>query len=396
MSDVPIERFLPVFASAGVQVAFLVPTPTGYGKSIMDATAPVRALLSDEHVHNYATQAQGPANKILVDAHFVEGNRLVHSKASLYRPVTKQGDPRIWFTDLKKYCEPCNLLALIILGGEIYVFNLSNESVVNSITNHGLAYEILDEAARQDNQIALELLQKIREIHNRGFLPSITEGDPGVGDTLENALGIKRNNSKMPDYKGIELKSTRLTRAGVPRHTTRIALFTRVPDEGMTYKEIVDNFGKMQTPKGSTLARFQLYDTLRASKINAYGLQLNIDAKEDKLHILYENSGTKSFISSWLMRNLRNVLLAKHRETFWVKATATTHEGREYFRYDKILHTKKPNVSLLSPLLEADKITVDLLAHYNADGKWKDHGVSFKILPQDLSLLFGAPTEYIL
>ena len=44
MADVPIDSFLPIFAKAGVSVAFLVPTPTGYEKSIMDATYPVREL----------------------------------------------------------------------------------------------------------------------------------------------------------------------------------------------------------------------------------------------------------------------------------------------------------------------------------------------------------------
>lgn len=47
MTDTPIESFLPVFASTGIPVAFLVPTPTGFGKSIMDAIAPVRNLLKD-------------------------------------------------------------------------------------------------------------------------------------------------------------------------------------------------------------------------------------------------------------------------------------------------------------------------------------------------------------
>ena len=45
MSDTNIEQFLPIFAKKGVPVAFLVPTPTGFGKSIMDATAPIRELL---------------------------------------------------------------------------------------------------------------------------------------------------------------------------------------------------------------------------------------------------------------------------------------------------------------------------------------------------------------
>lgn len=68
--------------------------------------------------------------------------------------------------------------------------------------------------------------------------------------------------------------------------------------------------------------------------------------------------------------------------------------AKQWFRYDKILHTKNPNTSLLAPLLEADKITVDLAAHYNPDGKWRDHGMLFKMLPIDLPLLLGDPIEY--
>lgn len=57
---------------------------------------------------------------------------------------------------------------------------------------------------------------------------------------------------------------------------------------------------------------------------------------------------------------------------------------------------KNPNASLLAPLFEANKITVDLAAHYKPDGKWRDHGVLFKMMPDDLPLLLGEPKEYIL
>ncbi len=70
------------------------------------------------------------------------------------------------------------------------------------------------------------------------------------------------------------------------------------------------------------------------------------------------------------------------------------HNGIEHFRYDKILHTKHPNTSLIAPLLETDKITVDIAAHYTTDGKWRDHGMLFKMKPQDLPLLLGTPIEY--
>lgn len=394
MSDTPIEQFFPLFANTGVPVAFLVPTPTGYGKAIMDATGPVRELFKNAKLHDYEVQGQGPEHKVMIKSYFVYPDRTQETAASLYRPVTKKGDPRILFKDLKSYCMPCNLLALITIEDCIYVINLSNPMVAASLWNKGYVYDILLEAAHKDRLIADELLQKIQAIHNQGFLPSITPGDPGVGDTLEHALGIERNNSRAPDYKGIELKTTRLTRNGVSRQVTRSTLFTKVPDLGMTYREIVDHYGKIQIPRGSTVARLQLYETFRVSRPNAYDLVLEVDQNNDQLQLLHQETQLRKYVSAWYLSTLKQALLLKHHETFWVKAVSENRDGQEWFRYDKILHTKNPNTSLLAPLLEADKITVDLAAHYNPDGKWRDHGMLFKMLPIDLPLLLGDPIEY--
>ncbi len=392
MSDTSIQSFLPFFASTGIDVCFLVPTPTGYEKSIMDATAPVREMLLNSGIHDYENQAQGPENKVLVKSYFVRDGGLTESVASLYRPVTKKGDPRIWFKDLRKYCNPCNLLALIAIKKEIYVVNLSDEAIASSLVDKGYAYDIVREAVIQIELVANELLAKIQAIHNKGFLPSITAGDPGVGDTLENALGISRNNSKQPDYKGIELKATRLTRNGASRVPTRNTLFTRVPDTGYTYREIVEHYGKMQVPRDSTVARLQLYETCFVSRKNAYDLQLEVDVVNDRLNLMHFEERMR-FVSAWYLQNLKEALLTKHKETFWVKAVSENRDGWEYFRYDRIIHTKKPNASLIAPLLENDKITVDLAAHIT-DGKWRDHGVLFKMKPSDLGLLFPDPVEY--
>lgn len=396
MADTNLNTFLPTFASAGVSVAFLVPTPTGFGKSIMDATFSVRKLLFDAGVHDYSSQLQGPENKVLIETYLVSPDTLIKTETSLYRPRTKMGDPRIWIYRLKQYCYPCNLLALTILGKKLYVFNLSNPSIGTSLISGGFCKDVLDEISQQENAIANELLGKLREIHNQGFLPSITDGDPGVGDTLEHALGISRNNIAAPDYKGIELKTTRLTRYGKKKATTRSTLFTKVPDEGMTYRQIVDNYGKIQTPRDSAIARLQLYETLRYSRANAYDLVLSLDSGNDKLLIEHESNNSRSFVSAWFMDTLRHSLLTKHKETFWVKAQSEMKNNQEYFRYDIVFHTKHPNVSLLEPLIETDKITVDLAAHYKPDGKWRDYGVLFKMNPEDLSLLLGEPVEYIL
>lgn len=396
MSDTNIEQFLPIFAKTGVPVAFLVPTPTGFGKSIMDATAPIRELLRNSCVHDYDQQSQGQNNKEIVDTYIVRPDSLIQTDTSLYRPETKKGDPRIWIYNLKPYCQPCNLLALIVIERKIYVFNLSDRRIADSLFSKGFCYNILEEASHKDKLVSEELLNKLHIIHNRGFIPSITPGDPGVGDTLEHALGIERNNSKAPDYKGIELKTTRLTRNGGNRTTTRSTLFTRVPDEGMSYRQIVDAYGKVQVPRGSTEARLQMYETLMCARVNAYDLILEVDVNNDKLNIMHQEERVRKYVSAWYLENLRKALLLKHHETFWVKAQSETRGGIEFFRYDKVLHTKNPNASLLAPLFEANRITVDLAAHYKPDGKWRDHGVLFKMMPDDLPLLLGEPKEYIL
>ncbi|MEG2146428.1 MAG: MvaI/BcnI family restriction endonuclease [Lachnospiraceae bacterium] len=396
MSDTNIERFLPIFAETGVPVAFLVPTPTGFEKSIMDATAPIRELLRSANVHDYEKQSQGQNNKEIVDTYIVQYDSTIQTDTSLYRPETKKGDPRIWIYNLKPFCQPYNLLALIVIEKKIFVFNLSDKRIADSLFAKGFCYSILEEASYQDKRISEELLNKLHVIHNQGFLPSITAGDPGVGDTLEHALGIDRNNSKAPDYKGIELKTTRLTRNGGNRATTRSTLFTRVPDEGMSYRQIVDAYGKVQVPRGSKVARLQMYETLMCARSNAYDLILDVDINNDMLNIMHQEERAKKYVSAWYLKNLRKALLLKHRETFWIKAQSETRNGIEYFRYDKVLHTKNPNASLLAPLFESNKITVDLAAHYKPDGKWRDHGVLFKMMPYNLPLLLGEPKEYIL
>lgn len=390
-SDLLIEPFLHFFTLQGIKVAFLVPTETGYAKSIMDATTPVRDLLSQENVHYFSEQRQGPEHKVLIKSYFVENNGLLETMASLYRPLTKNGDPRIWFKDLKRYCSPYNLLAIIAINRNLYVLNLSNLSIRNSLFQKGFVYDVIDEAAYQNESIVKELLSKIRDIHNQGFIKSITFGDPGVGDTLENSLGIKRNNEKTPDYKGIELKSTRIAINGKLRQPTRNTLFTKVPDIGLTYREIVEKYGKIQIPRNSNTPRLQLYETCQIARKNAYDLQLQLE-QETQLNLVH-TSEKINFVSGWYLQNLKETLLMKHKETFWVKAVVNKIDNWEYFRYDKIIHTKRPNSALLIELFKNNKITVDLAAHITK-GHWRDHGMLFKINPCDIPLLFPEPVEY--
>ena len=394
MSDTPINEFIPYFAETNTAVAFLVPTPTGYEKSIMDATKPLRELLKFANVHDYETQGQGQENKVIIESHFITRDDVINTSASLYRPNTKDGDPRIWFSDLKKYCKPCNLLAIFVYDKSLYVINLSNKEIQDSLKNRGHVFSFLQISLSEYVGVADELLEKLHELHKRGFIPSITKGDPGVGDTLENALGIQRNNKKTPDYKGIELKASRITKNGEKKTVTRSTLFTKVPDTGLTYSEILDKYGKVQIPRGKTDPRKQIYETLTTQKYNAYGLKLSVDYDNDKLNLIDDAEPEPNLVSSWNLDILRKTLLVKHHETFWVKAVSEMRNDIEYFRYDKVIHTKNPNALLLAPLIENGEITADLAAHIKPDGTYRHHGLLFKIFPQNIHDLLGEEKKY--
>ncbi|MBL0128867.1 MAG: hypothetical protein IPP83_15735 [Flavobacteriales bacterium] len=88
-----------------VSVTLIEPTRTGLEKSIMDATGPVRQYLLEHGLHNFQEQAQGQEHKEQVSALFIREVSTQASVSSLYRPTTKQGDPRIWFSGLTEPVE---------------------------------------------------------------------------------------------------------------------------------------------------------------------------------------------------------------------------------------------------------------------------------------------------
>ena len=67
-----------------VACTLIEPTATGLGKSIMDATGPVRSFLKQEKVHDYSNQGQGPTHKVQIESFIYDASEIYPSKASLY------------------------------------------------------------------------------------------------------------------------------------------------------------------------------------------------------------------------------------------------------------------------------------------------------------------------
>ncbi len=377
-----------------VEFAVLQVTETGLRKSILDATAPVREYLRESGVHDYAAQGQGTMHKRLVDTFILTESSCHKTKTSLYRPITKKGDPRLWVgkTAGVEFLHAGDIFALIAHKRRLYVINMTTVDMREAYCSP--LWDLIREISAARSDASEELLGMIRGTMTE-WRPAEVMADTGIGRTIETILGIPMNASKEPDYKGIELKSHRIS-SGV-----RGALFTQAPDWSISRyksgKEIVGKYGYI--PQGLQAKTLQV--TMTANKPNQQGLGLLVNQTEGILEAdeyCLRPSEDGSFrkvqdVAAWKLPKLHERLLTKHRETFWIDVETKLEGGREYFRCSAIEHTKSPVIRQFDTLIEQGDIQVDLML-----SRPSGHGdtYSFKIKTKARGLLFPKAERYSL
>ena len=222
-----------------------------------------------------------------------------------------------------------------------------------------------------------ELFEKMRDISKLGFVKTKRPGDTGVGYTLETLLGIQANSSQTPDYKGIEIKSGRIA-----THTTgRTTLFSQVPNWNISNlkssKDLLYKRGRFNEER----QQMRLFHELSVTKVNSFDLQLEMDMPEDSMHQIYVGGNEIERDVTWKFEILKQRLLDKHKETFWVTARTKGRSGDadEKFWYSSLKHTGKVDDLAFPILLESGAITLDYTIKETSSGGAKDQGYLFKI-----------------
>ena len=388
-SDVDVTLVAAEFARHGVEAAYFVPTPTGLTKSIIDATYSVRRFLVTNKLHSFDMQEMGPEHRASIGVDLVHADRFDLRQMSLYRPLTKSGDPRLWISRLADYAQPGNLIALVeSRPGRLTAINCSDPVIWGTRTDPASPLGSLLTLAGQSS-VADELLAKLRDVCRLGYVRSLRSGPTGVGYTLETHLGIKANSSKAPDYQGIEIKSSRVADQGKAR--TRSTLFSKTPDWKVgplrSGNAILERFGYIDAISG----RKQLYCSL-SNKPNTQGLFLRLNGSQTVVEAV---CAPNDVAVVWGLEVLEEALAVKHRETFWVKAAKRIAiDGTEEFRFDTVVHTRRPLVANLGLLIGSGTVEMDFTLSKKPSGGTRDHGYLFKLWPKDLELLFPPPKSY--
>lgn len=377
-------------------IALLQPTHTGLSKSILDAIAPLRYYLRAGGFHDFTRQGQGPEHKEVRPAAVLSIGAITDTTVSLYRPNTKQGDPRIWISGLPKHVSADDVLALFLHEECLYVVNLTRHDIADVVDasgeisrdSHGRAdLELISQVRADESAPARDLLNRLRKLAGSGWLPAVGHGDTAVGRTIEDALGIKMNSRRTPDFRGIEIKAARAHKV-----ENRQTLFAKTPDwkasQLRSSAEILGRFGYERD------GEFKLYCQLDGGKPNSQGIGLIVDELDDVLHAADFNDGRASF-ARWNLETLRSRLATKHRETFWITAKSRADDaGRESFMLVEAKHTNAPFVSQFGTLVMARKLSVDFLIKRLPSGSAKDKGYLFKLSRDSFGDLFPPPVTY--
>jgi hypothetical protein len=378
-----LERANVAFLTANdVPHGLLEATATGLQKSILDATQPFREFLQAYAVHDFDRQAQGPDFKVVLPAKAITRElRVLESRASLYRPLTKQGDPRVWFKDLAQVVRPNDIFITVWSSGSFYVLHAGSIDLAAVTLMPGPIRDLLADFVAKKSTAVERLLGLLRGVSEKGFLPAPVKGPTAVGRLLETELGIAINSRRDPDFMGIEIKSSR-------KSVNRTTLFAKTPDwpasKYHSSRELLDAFGYDRS------GRRKLSCTISGITVNSQGLSLDVDEGADLLKVM-SGKGTKSPAVQWDLDVLRHSLASKHNETFWVKAESKLISGWEYIRFTSVQHTQKPMVTQLAALLRDGKVTVDFLIREEGD-----KGYLFKLLPKNLPSLFPPAVGYTL
>ncbi len=388
LSALEIDR-IKLLTEKSVELCLIEPTGTGLEKSIMDATGSVRTYLKANNIHDFELQKQGQESKIQITSFLILSDSLVNSVASLYRPNTKKGDPRIWFKGLGSYSKSNDILGIIAFEGNLYVLNITQldlHKLIESKISNPLQ-DLVNEINQISNEVSEELLILLNKIAAKGPVPAMLQADTAIGRTLETLLGIDINSSKKPDYKGIELKSYRDKRGN------RKNLFAQVPDWNLSkFKSSAEILNAFGYSRGED---FKLYCTVSTLVRNSQGLKLKMDSEISQLIENSDKASVGDFVV-WGLETLHKRLLEKHNETFWIAADSVIIGEKEHFQYKKVEHTKKPIVSQFDILLEQGIITLDHLIKRKPTGSVVEKGPIFKIKPNALDLLFPPSQSYSL
>src|SRR3989338_5484264 len=257
------------------------------------------------------------------------------------------------------------------------------------------------------------LTKKLKEIAAMGWILNARHGNHGgVGNTLEDLLGIKENNLPIPNAAEWELKTQRVNARS--KSGSLCTLFHVEPSPralGFVPKILLLKYGWTHKEAGKKYSKNEMSfrQTIHGRSRSDRGFKVIVNREEQKVLISFDPKTVSVKHKTWLQSvkkriglheldpqpywgfdDLSNKAGTKLLNSFYVTAEVQKEEGKEFYKYSKITMLQKFNFYGFLDQIEKGNILVDFDARTG-----HNHGTKFRMRQNKLPDLYERATTKI-
>ena len=254
-----------------------------------------------------------------------------------------------------------------------------------------------------------QLIAELKKISAQGWIENRRHGNQGgIGNTLEDLLGIAENNLPIPNAAEWELKAQRV-------NTTSLTTLFHTEPSPRAVKFVPQilllKYGWRHQEAGLKYPENEMSfrQTIHGNSASDRGFMVKIDRNEKKVLISFDSSKVSEKNSDWLETVKQQIGLGelnpqpywgfddlaskagtKLLNCFYVQAEMKKEEGKEFYKYSKVTMLQKFNFDGFLNALEDGNILVDFDARTG-----HNHGTKFRMRQNCLPQLYEKITEIL-
>lgn len=253
------------------------------------------------------------------------------------------------------------------------------------------------------------LINELKKISEMGWIKNArSKNHGGIGNTLEDLLGITENNLPIPNAAEWELKSQRIDTSSL------VTLFHSEPSPRaikFVPKVLLLNYGWKHQEAGITYPNNEMSfrQTIHGLSSSDRGFCVKIDRENKKILISFDSSKVADSHCEWLacverkiglqelepqpywgFDDLANKAGTKLLNCFFVQAEVKKENSQEYYHYTKVMMLQRFSFEGFLEQIEKGNILVDFDARTG-----HNHGTKFRMRQNCLPLLYNKVTQII-